>query len=66
LLELGLGLDMSSTLVAQSERKRRIMKQIYRFRYYLAEQLAKAERKSFTWRIKLENKNYWNEYHKDY
>jgi hypothetical protein len=42
------------------------MKQIYRFRYYLAEQLAKAERKSFTWRIKLENKNYWNEYHKDY
>jgi hypothetical protein len=65
-LELGLGLDMSSTLVAQSERKRRIMKQIYRFRYYLAEQLAKAERKSFTWRIKLENKNYWNEYHKDY
>ena len=42
------------------------MKQIYRFRYYLAEQLAKAERKSFTWRIKLENKNYWNEYNENF
>jgi len=57
---------MSSTLVAQSERKRRIMRKLYIFRYWLAEQLAKAERKSFTWRIKLENKNYWNEYNENF
>ena len=42
------------------------MKKIYLFRYWLAQQLIKAESKSFSWRIKLENKNYWNEYNENF
>jgi len=42
------------------------MKEIYIFRYFLAEQLKKVESKLFTWRIKLENKNYWNEYNENF
>ena len=39
---------------------------IYKFRYFLADVCRKVQVKFFHYQIKLENKNYWNEYNPNF
>ena len=38
----------------------------YKVRYFIAALLRQLQQKLFYWQIKLENKNYWNEYNENF